>query len=113
MSTITRLLIPAKDAAATDTTQYTVPSGSKVVLDKFTATNVTAGAITFSVNLVASGGSAGTTNLIIDAKNIAAHETYTCPELSGQVIESGGFISTIAGSAASITITASGREIVQ
>jgi len=38
-------------------------------------------------------------------------ETYLCPELVGQVLESGGFISTLAGTASALTFTASGREI--
>ncbi len=113
MSTFTRLLIPAKQAEVAQTTQYTVPTGSKIVIDKFTATNTTAGAITINVNLVASGGTAGDSNMITSVKNIAANETYTFPELTGQVVESAGFISTIASAVASITITASGREIVQ
>ena len=44
-------------------------------------------------------------------KGVAAGETYTCPEVVGQILEAGGFISTLAGSATSITIMASGREI--
>ena len=54
---------------------------------------------------------AGALNLIISAKSIAAGECYTCPELVGQTLEAGGFISTLAGAAASLTISASGREI--
>jgi len=60
---------------------------------------------------VASGGSAGAANLVLSAKNIVPGETYLCPELVGQVLESGGFISTLAGAATSLTIRASGREI--
>lgn len=58
-----------------------------------------------------SGGSAGVTNMIVDSRAIAPDETYTFPELVGQVLESGGFISTIASAATSLTIRASGREI--
>jgi hypothetical protein len=67
--------------------------------------------VTISVNLVISGGSAATSNLIVDTRSLAPDETYTFPELVGQVLEPSGFISTIASAATSLTIRASGREI--
>jgi hypothetical protein len=67
--------------------------------------------VTLAVNLVAAAGSAGVSNLILSAKNIVPGETYPCPELVGHILEPGGFISTIAGAATSLTIRASGREI--
>ena len=110
MTVTVKVLIPAKQAEGTQTTQYTA-TNCKAIIDKFTATNTTAGNVTINVNLVTSGGSAGTTNLIVDTRSLAADETYTFPELVGQVLDSGGFISTIASAATSLTIRASGREI--
>jgi len=110
MTVTVRVLIPAKQAENSQTTQYTA-SNVRAVIDKFTATNTTTSNVTLSVNLVASGGSAGASNLIVDARTIAPDETYTFPELVGQVLEAGGFISTIASAATSLTIRASGREI--
>jgi hypothetical protein len=66
---------------------------------------------TFSVNLVTSGGSAGNSNLVIDEKTVVPGETYLCPELVGQALEPGGFISTIASAATALTLRVSGREI--
>ena len=103
-------IIPRKQAENANTTQYTA-TNCKTVIDKFTVTNTTAGAVTFGVNLVASGGAVGASNCVLSAKSIAAGETYNCPELVGQSLESGGFISTIAGAATSLTISATGREI--
>ena len=100
----------AKQAENAQTTQYTA-TNCKTIIDKFTATNTSAGNVTISVNLVTNGGSAGVTNLIVDSRAIAPDETYTFPELVGQVLEPGGFISTIASAATSLTIRASGREI--
>jgi hypothetical protein len=74
-------------------------------------TNTSAGNVAISVNLVTSGGSAGASNLIIDARTVAPDETYTCPELVGHVLDAGGFISTLAGAATSLTIRCSGREV--
>jgi hypothetical protein len=105
-----KVLIPAKQAEGAQTTQYTAVN-AKAIIDKFTATNTSGGNVTISVNLVASGGSAGAANLIVDTRSIAPDETYTFPELVGQALEPGSFISTIASAAASLTIRASGREI--
>jgi hypothetical protein len=110
MTVTVKNVIPRKQAENAQTTQYTA-TNCKAIIDKFTVTNTTAGAVTFAVNLVASAGTAGASNLIIDDKPVAAGECYTCPELVGQTLEAGGFISTLAGAAASLTISASGREI--
>ena len=110
MTVTVKVLIPAKQAENAQTTQYTA-TNAKAIIDKFTATNTSAGNVTLSVNLVTSGGSPGAANLVVDARSIAPDETYTFPELVGQVLESGGFISTIASAATSLTIRASGREI--
>jgi hypothetical protein len=63
------------------------------------------------VNLVTTGGSAGNDNLIVKTKTLQPSETYTFPEIVGHSLASGGFISTIAGTATAINIRASGREI--
>ena len=111
MAVTVKALIPAKQAENTQTTQYTA-TNCRAIIDKFTATNTTAGNVTIGVNIVVSGGSASASNLIVDTRSIAPDETYTFPELVGQVLDSGSFISTIAGAATSLTIRASGREIV-
>ena len=110
MTVTVKVLIPAKQAENAQTTQYTA-TNVKAIIDKFTVTNTSANNVTFSCNLVTVTGSAATSNLIIDTRTIVPDETYTCPELVGQALESGGFISTISSAATSLTIRASGREI--
>ena len=110
MTVSIKVLIPPKQAENSQTTQYTA-TNCKAIIDKFTITNTSAGNVTISVNLVTSGGSPSASNLVMDSRAIAPDETYTCPELVGQALESGGFISTIASAATSLTIRASGREI--
>ena len=110
MTVIIKVLIPAKQAENAQTTQYTA-TNVKAIIDKFTITNTSANNVTFSCNLVTTGGSAGASNLIVDSRSLVPDETYTCPELVGQALDVGGFISTIAGAATSLTIRASGREI--
>ncbi len=110
MAVSTKVLIAAKTAENSQTTQYT-STNVTTIIDKFTATNYSASAATISVNLVNPAGSAGNDNLIVKTKTLQPSETYTFPELVGQAIASGGFISTIAGTASAINIRASGREI--
>jgi IMP cyclohydrolase len=110
MTVTVKNIIPRKQAENAQTTQYTAVN-CKTIIDKFTVTNTAGAAVTFTVNLVASGGGASALNTVLSAKSIAPNETYTCPELVGQVLENGGFISTLAGTATALTISASGREI--
>ena len=110
MTVTLKVLIPAKTAEASQTTQYTA-SNVTTIIDKFTATNFSASSATLSVNLVTSGDTSGNQNLITKTKTLAAAEVYTFPEIVGQVLIAGGFISTIACTATAITIRASGREV--
>ena len=110
MAVTAKPLIGSKQMEAAQTTQYTA-TNCTAIIDKFTATNTSAANALISVHLVSSGGAAGPTNLIVDSRAIAPDETYTFPELVGQVLEPSGFISTIASAAGSLTIRASGREI--
>lgn len=110
MTITVKNLVPAKTVENIQTTQYTA-NGVTTIIDKFTATNYNTAAATISVNLVTSADSAGNQNLIVKTKTLQPTETYTFPELVGQVLNPGGFISTIAGTASSINMRVSGREI--
>lgn len=111
MAVIAKPIIASKQAENSQTTQYTAPTGTRTIIDKFTATNTTVGAVALTVNLVTSAGSAAASNVVISAKSLSAGETYACPEVVGHVLNTGDFISTLAGAATSITIRASGREV--
>ena len=110
MTVTVKVLIPAKTAENAQTTQYTA-TGVTTIIDKFTATNYNTAAATISVNLVTLAGSAGNSNLITKTKTLQPAEVYTFPELVGQVLNPGDFISTIAGTASSINMRVSGREV--
>ena len=111
MAITAKALFNPLQAAATEVSQYVTPAATRTIIDKFTGTNTTGASATLTVRLVPSGGAAGVTNTIVSAKNLAAGETYTFPEVVGHVLNPGDFISTIAGTAAAITIRASGREV--
>lgn len=110
MTVTVTVLVPPKQMEAVQTTQYTA-TNVRAIIDKATVTNTDTVARTFSVNIVTSGGAAGNGNLVIDTRTVQPDETYLCPELVGHVLAPGGFISTIASNATSLTLRVSGREI--
>ncbi len=110
MTVTAKNLVPAKTVEAVQTTQY-IANGVTTIIDKFTATNYSGSAATISVNLITATGTANDSNLIVKAKSLAAGETYIFPELVGHILPSGGFISTIAGTASAVNMRVSGREI--
>lgn len=110
MTVTVKVLIPAKYVQNTQTTEYT-SNGVVTIIDKFTATNISASPATISVNLVTVTGAAGDSNLITKTKTLQASEVYTFPELVGQVLGVGDFISTIADTASAINMRVSGRQV--
>lgn len=112
MAVTVKNLVPGKTVEDVQTTQYTAASMTTII-DKFTATNYSSTAATISVNLVTTAGSAGNQNLITKTKTLQPAEVYTFPELVGQVLNPGDFISTIAGTASAINMRVSGREVTQ
>jgi hypothetical protein len=103
-------LIEAKYASNSDTTEYTAPTGTRTIIDKFTATNVDASARTISINIVSSGGSVGSSNLIMKTTSISAGDTYDFTEIQNQILNEGDSISCVASAGSAIVIRASGRE---
>ena len=110
MTVNVKVLIPAKIAENSQTTQY-MATGVTTIIDKFTATNYSAAAATLSVNLVTGADTAGNQNLIVKTKTLQPAETYPFPEIVGQALAPSGFISTIAGTASAINIRSNGREV--
>jgi len=110
MTVTAKNLVPAKTVEETQTTQY-IANGVTTIIDKFTATNYSGSSATISVNLITATGTASNDNLIVKQRTLAASETYIFPELVGQILPSGGFISTIAGTASAINMRVSGREV--
>lgn len=111
MSVNAKALFEPVQAANVQTTQYTAPPGIRTIIDKLTGTNTTGAPATLTINLVPSAGTAAATNTIVPAKTLQPGEAYTFPEIVGHVLNAGDFISTLAGTAAAITIRASGREV--
>lgn len=110
MTVTAKNLVPIKAAEATQTKQYTA-NNVTTIIDKFTSTNYSGTAATITVHLVGQGDTAAGVNIITQTKSLQPAEVYTFPELVGQILNSGTFISTIASAADSINIRVSGREI--
>ena len=110
MAITNKVLIESKEMEAALTTQYTVPATTKAIVDKFTATNVTASPATITIYFTPTGGTPGLDTKIIDSKVIEANSEDQLSATVGQGLEAGGFIST-EGTASAITIRCTGREI--
>jgi len=90
------------------TLAYTVPVGYKTEVVDINVSNTTAGGLTCALHLVASGGSASTSNMLFPDMTIAAN-TFT--QWKGvQVIDAGDFIQVI-GSGSGLTMNITGDEI--
>lgn len=99
---------------ASQTTVYTAGSSTSPLttsIDKTTVTNVTATNQSFSLSIVPAGIVPTDEHIVIQNKTIASGETYTCPEVTGQILRNGGFVSVVATAANSITLRMSGREV--
>jgi len=110
MAVTAKTLIASQQLTGSNATYYT-STNIRTIIDKFTLCNTTAGAITATIDIVDSGGTAGVTERLISARSIAAGETYICPEVVGHILNSGDTIQGLASAATSITIRASGRVV--
>jgi len=79
-------------------------------VDAINFTNFSDDISELTVEIISSGGTAGNGKLLIDAKELAAGESYQAPELSGQGIFKLGTIQAFSSVATSINCTATGTE---
>lgn len=110
MTTISKALVDSKYASNAETTEYTAAAGMRTIIDKISAYNGTGAGVQITVKLVPNGGAAGASN-ILAVKTIAAGATETFPEITGQTLGPGAFISVLAAAAASVVIRITGREV--
>lgn len=110
MAVFPKKIVATQQIAATNATYYTA-TNVYTIIDSAYVCNTTAGAVTVTIDLVDSGGTAGDSERAISARSIAAGETYLCPELVGQILNPGDTIQGLASTATSLTLRVSGREI--
>lgn len=108
------VLIPAQYAPNSTTTVYTAPTGQTIIIDNFSVGNNDSSAHTISINIVTANGSAGATNLVVDAQSFPATGTAgssgVVASMQNQILNPGDFIAVAADSASKLVIRASGRE---
>ena len=91
------------------TSKYTSPAGGKgSIIDEFTMTNYSGGAITVDVYI---GSAASDAFRIIHTLSIASHLTHSFPELIGRFLPPSTQIWWVASAATSVNGHASGREL--
>lgn len=110
MQRLPKRLVDGSQLTTSAATYYTAPANTITTISACTLTNTTAGAITATLYLVPSGGTAGVANCILSARTISAGESYNVASAIGQTLAAGGLLQGLAGSATSITLVASGYE---
>lgn len=103
-------LVEGSQLTGSAVTYYTAPAKTKTILKKLTLTNTSAGAVTATVYLIPSGGTAGDANTLKKAVSIAAGATYDCAEAVNHVLEPGDFLQALASAGTAVTLMASGVE---
>lgn len=87
----------------------TAPAATKYRISAFTVTNTSASALTFSVQLSASGG---TTRLVAKDIPLGAGETKSVTGAIGHVIQASGYVQGSASTTSVVDYYISGYEIV-
>ena len=111
MSTTARSLVGGVLLSTTPTVYYTVPASTTTVIKRATFSNTSSSAKTITVNLVPGGSAIATANQIINARSLAAGETYVAPELTNQVLATTGMIYANADASGAVSMTISGVQI--
>jgi len=110
MAVVAKALVEGQIIPNANTTVYTAPLAVTTILDKVTSLNYDSVVREQTISIVAAGGSVG------DAYFVAKHafqpkETYTWPEIVGQVLNTQDFVSVISSNNTGMNIRISGREI--
>jgi hypothetical protein len=112
MARTAKVLAAGSQLTTSAATYYTVPALTTTIIQSVVLTNTTAGPITATVHLVASGGSATASNMVLSAKSLTASETLVVPGAAGMVLATGGTLQALASANTSISLMASGTEVV-
>jgi len=110
LTTVNATLFQGTQLTTSLVTLYT-STNKKTIIDKLTVVNTTGGAVTFTANLIASGGSASDANTMVITRSVAAGAADLCPELIGHTMEAGDFLQMKASAGSSLSARASGRQV--
>src|ERR1039457_83003 len=93
-------------------TEYTAPVATRSIIKKVTVTNTSGTAATVTVYLVPSAGTAGAANINVSAQTIGAGQTVELYTVENHTLETGDFISALAGTGAVLNLMVSGIEVL-
>lgn len=104
---------PSKTTVGTSaTTLYTVPDNKFFLIEEVTVTNVrSSGTEVFDLNMVPSGGSAGTDNAVIYQEQINAKTSLRLATLSGLMLDPKATFQAKTTNSAGINVTFWGVEV--
>lgn len=108
MTETMKILGQSSPAATTNTTIYTVPSQTQAVISSIIIANTTAGALTYRIHVLASGGTTAQTNAIYYDVSLAANTSLVVKP--GITLSEDDFI-VIYASAVNMVFTVFGVEI--
>ena len=105
-------IIPGSLLTGSAATYYTCPASTTCAVKKLTFCNTDAAvAYTITVYRVPAAGSAGTTNIVVNAKPLAPAESWEC-YLMNHFLAAGDTIQAFCSTNAKVSIVGSGVEIV-
>jgi hypothetical protein len=108
-SAVGQILCVTRPSGTTATTVYTVPASNSVKIATGALCNTTASAVTVSLSVVASGGTASASNQIISGYSLAANDTLSLGDyLGGTFLGDGDFISVTASTGNAVVVWLSG-----
>jgi hypothetical protein len=99
----------AGPTALTTSSAVLFTATKKTLLRQLVLANTSASAVTATVSLVPSGGTAGTSNRLLGGASVAANDDQVLD--LWQVLEVGDKLAALAGTGAVLVLTASGVEI--
>ena len=110
MTVTAKNLVEGRSVPDVDTTVYTAPANTTTIVDKVTAGNYDVTPRVVTIGIVAAGNTVSDIYYIAK-RTLAAKETYIWPEVVGQILNPGDYITAIASQADTINLRISGREI--
>lgn len=108
MTTITPIqLVAPQQLGAADASVYSPATNTSAQIGRAVFTNTTSSAVTITAGIT-TGGALGAATTMISARVLAPGESYVSPELAGAIIPPLCQLHVYAGTASSVTFTASG-----
>lgn len=103
-------LIHAKYASNSGSIEYSAPSSTNTIVDKFTAYNSSGGPVDLSIYIMRNGASPSNAN-IVTKQTVATLTTLDLTEIQNHVLGPTDSIHVLASAGSAISIRASGREV--